>query len=63
MHLYSAFSRNESDQWCFTKYDVNKKDTTKSLVLPYSEPQSNQRKSKNVKFKSFLKFIKIKYMK
>ena len=63
MHLYSAVSRNESDQWRFTKYEVNKKDTTKSLVLLYAEPQSNQRKSKNVKFKSFLKFIKIKYMK
>ena len=43
MHVYSAFSRNESDQWRFTKYDVNKKDTTKSLVLLHAEPQSNQR--------------------
>ena len=55
MHLYIAVSRNESDQWHLTKYDVNRKDTTKSLVLLYAEPQSNQTKSKNVKFKSFLK--------
>ena len=31
MHLYSAFSWNESDQKRFTKYEINKKDTTKKV--------------------------------